>query len=137
MICLAYLSSAAQLMNPGELGDVLETSRRNNARADITGLLCHYDGSFMQFLEGEADRVEALYARISRDRRHSQMLRVYTVDIPSRAFGDWSMGVVRADEVSPAQQAFCHSLRQIEVSASAPHRDVLEPFLTSFRSWLR
>ncbi len=47
------------------------------------------------------------------------------------------MAAVRADEVGPAQQAFCKSLRQVELAGAAEHRQALQPFLDSFRAWIR
>jgi hypothetical protein len=137
MICLAYLSSATHLMDADELGAVLEVSRRNNQARELTGLLCHYDGSFLQFLEGAEDQVQAVFNTIARDPRHHQIIQIQRRPIRSRIFSDWSMGVVRPDDVSPAQQAFCQGLRTIQISGDADHAGDLDSFLTAFRTWLR
>lgn len=136
MICLAYLSSAAVPLDSAELSDVLAVSQRNNARDRVTGLLCHYDGSFLQFLEGGADDVNRTFSRICADPRHRGMIEVYRKPIGARAFGDWSMGVVKPERMDAAQQAFCTGLREVEIAA-AGHREALEPFLDSFRAWIR
>lgn len=138
MISLAYFSSAT----PGreeaaDLAAILEVSRRNNGAAGVTGLLCHIDGSFLQFLEGEEQAVRETFGRISQDERHADLIKVHDATIAERAFGDWSMGLVSAKEVDTAHQAFCRNLREVEISAGAEHRQALEGFLTVFRAWLR
>jgi hypothetical protein len=137
MICLAYYSSATQAFETASLGPVLETSQRNNTRAGVTGLLCHYDGSFLQFLEGEPEAVTETFSRISADPRHRQVLVVYRQPITARAFADWSMSLVDIERLGPAEQAFCTALQEIEIKGDAAHREAIEPFLKSFKSWLR
>lgn len=137
MICLAYMSSATRLMGPEAIDQILAVSQRNNAGRGVTGMLCHYDGSFLQFLEGEPAQVDALFAHIARDPRHHGVLKVLRREIGERLFPDWTMALVAVDEVSAGQRRFCQGLRQVELSASAEHREALEPFLNSFRAWMR
>ena len=77
------------------------------------------------------------YARIGRDPRHGDILKVHDAPIVSRAFGDWSMGLVNARDVDAAHKAFCRNLRAVEIAATAEHREALTGLLTVFRSWLR
>lgn len=137
MICLAYLSSSTLPIDAATLSDILAKSQRNNTANNITGLLCHHDGSFLQFLEGAAEDVEPTFQRICADSRHRGMIEVYREAVSERAFGAWSMGVARLDKMDEAERAFCTSLRSVELSASAAHREALEPFLQTFRAWLR
>lgn len=132
---IAYFSSAAT-GGAAELSAILENSRRNNAALGVTGLLCHHDGSFLQFLEGAPEVLEALYGRISRDRRHKDLVRVLDEEASTRAFGDWSMALVDAGEAGMAHQAFCQSLRDV-VIAPGPEAARLHVVLNSFRRWLR
>lgn len=137
MICLAYLSTATSQMQPAEIEGILEKSRRNNVRDGVTGMLCHYDGSFLQFLEGDQADVLRAFNRIGRDDRHGGLIEVYRGQIESRAFADWSMALVKPEDVGTEQRAFCRALRQVEIALDASHRDAIEPFLHSFRAWIR
>lgn len=137
MISLAYFSTATSSVGQADLGAILEVSRRNNAAVGVTGVLCHIDGSFLQFLEGEERVMRETFARISRDRRHIDLIKVHEATIAARAFGPWTMGLVSAKEVDSAHRAFCSNLRDIEIATSAEHRQVLEGLLTAFRAWLR
>jgi len=137
VICLVYLSSAAAVPSAETLSGIVQQSQRNNELCGVTGLLCHYDGSFLQFLEGPEPAVDETFERISRDPRHHQIIKVQRRPIQSRAFADWSMAVVKPEEISPAQQAFVRGLRDVEAGADAEHKPAVEGFLQSFRAWLR
>lgn len=137
MICMAYLSTAAHPPGAGELDAILSASRRNNLARNVTGMLCHYDGSYLQFLEGEADDVDAIYRRIQGDRRHEAMIQLYRRPVAERLFGEWSMALARVDAMDEPQRAFCRGLRDLEVATTEDHRQLVEPFLDSFRSWMR
>jgi hypothetical protein len=137
MISLAYYSSAVGKLTPEELGALLDAAQANNRRLGVTGLLCHYDGSFLQFLEGPEDAVAALYGRIAADPRHTALLMVRRAPIALRAFPDWSMALVTPSDVTPEQEAFARSLRDVEVPAHAEDWPALRGLLDTFRAWLR
>lgn len=135
MITLAYFSSASHVMSPRELSALLEEAQANNAKQQVTGLLCHHDGSFLQFLEGEDAVVDPLFARISEDPRHHSVLKMHRGPIARRAFPDWAMALVNPNEVSDAQRAFARSLRETDIATGAAPE--LEALLQAFRGWLR
>ncbi|MFN3587081.1 MAG: BLUF domain-containing protein [Moraxellaceae bacterium] len=95
MLSLVYVSAAAQPFSEAELQALLETSRRNNQRDNITGMLLYRDGDFLQVLEGPEDAVRATYARIGRDRRHGRFIMLDESHIDTRAFNQWAMGFRR------------------------------------------
>lgn len=47
---------------------------------------------FIQVLEGEQKAVEELYDRIKKDNRHKKIQILLEGHLPSRLFGNWSMG---------------------------------------------
>lgn len=88
MFQLVYISTAA---GSPPTHDVLEVSRRNNARDGVTGLL-YYDGKrFLQALEGERAVVERTYARIVADPRHRAAVVLSSGEVAEREFGAWTM----------------------------------------------
>lgn len=97
---LVYVSSAIQEFSKGDLLELLEVARRNNAAADVTGLLLYKAGNFMQVLEGEKARVEALYRKISRDLRHDGCFILLEEEAETRMFEDWSMGFRDLDDAA-------------------------------------
>ncbi|WP_299025685.1 BLUF domain-containing protein [uncultured Sulfitobacter sp.] len=82
--------------NPSESLDIealIETCQRNNGRMNVSGLL-HYNGDhFLQVLEGGRVEVSALYHRIARDTRHSNIILMGCYDVRERMFPRWSMGL--------------------------------------------
>ena len=97
MISIIYISNAATHLTTVELDGILATSRRNNAGIGVTGMLIHMDGSFIQVLEGEAEVVDPLVARIAEDRRHRDFVVIARYPVAARQFPDWSMGYRRCD----------------------------------------
>jgi hypothetical protein len=88
MLQLVYISTATK---GASCADILRTSRRNNGRDSITGLLYADGVRFMQALEGPADAVEAAYQRIKADPRHRAPVILSRRDVDAREFGDWEM----------------------------------------------
>ena len=91
MHCI-YASAATRLFETAELTALLQGARKHNDAAGLTGMLLYTEGSFFQVLEGAPDAVESLYARIERDKRHEQVTKIVAEAIPSRSFGQWTMG---------------------------------------------
>ncbi|MDT8409647.1 MAG: BLUF domain-containing protein [Wenzhouxiangellaceae bacterium] len=102
LICLSYGSKAsfptAQAGSDPQVNRILVHSRRANRASEIGGVLHFGQGFFFQYLEGPADRVDALYARICRDPRHEDVQRLTRRPIRSRRFRDWSMKFVVLDQ---------------------------------------
>ena len=96
MLQLVYISSAIGC-GPGEVSAILATSRRNNARLGITGLLYGDGTRFLQALEGPAAAIEQLYATIRADPRHRATVVLSRRDIAEREFGLWDMAERRDD----------------------------------------
>ncbi len=92
MICIVYISSANYMINDREIVSIVNTSRINNARLGITGILLYNAGSFMQLIEGEAETIENLYYKISQDPRHNSIKMLLRETITHRNFSDWQMG---------------------------------------------
>jgi len=92
LIQCIYASAASRDFETAELAELLQAARENNAKLGLTGMLLYAEGSFFQVLEGHPDVVDAMYARIGRDRRHDQVTLVIKEPIPKRYFDAWTMG---------------------------------------------
>lgn len=91
MLQLVYISSVSPAGPPADVRPILETSRRNNRRDSITGLLYADNARFLQALEGPDDKVEAAFARIKADPRHRAVVILSRRPIEAREFGEWEM----------------------------------------------
>ncbi|MBW8245161.1 BLUF domain-containing protein [Muricauda oceani] len=70
---LTYESVIVKPMDNQEMGLLLEQSRNNNIRDNITGCLIYYMGGFIQVLEGDRTKVLELYEKIKLDKRHKNV----------------------------------------------------------------
>ena len=127
---LVYVSRATSELSVDELDSILATARRNNSTQDITGMLLHHDGSFIQVLEGQQDAVDQLYATISEDPRHENAYVVLRAEVEERAFDEWSMGYKRASTLDEVPEGFHHFLqtgyrRQRDVDNEAARKALL------------
>lgn len=87
-----YASAANTDFEQDELLSLLDLSRQNNEKIGVTGMLLYHESSFFQVLEGEADKVNAVFKRISNDPRHTQVVKLIVEPVEQRFFPNWSMG---------------------------------------------
>lgn len=115
-----YVSSATAPMIQSELDALGEVSARNNARVGVTGMLISAREFFFQLLEGEAQVLNPLLARIQNDPRHSD-LRWLKVEegVDERVFPEWSMKTVRLDA---PQNAILEAVRYMLEQIASSHR---------------
>jgi hypothetical protein len=110
LIQLTYMSRLLGSDRGAVLQDILQSSRRNNRMLGITGMLVVKGDKFFQALEGEADKVHDLYAKISRDKRHGGVIKIGEKTITERAFATWDMGFKNLDDTLPGDAAILKSV---------------------------
>ena len=91
MLQLIYVSSINPKTGGVDPAPILVTSRRNNARDQITGMLYSDGQRFLQALEGPEDAVENAFKRIQRDTRHRAVVVLSRRTVQRREFGEWQM----------------------------------------------
>jgi len=92
---LLYVSHAAGPQTTTMTTSILLQAQKNNAAQGITGLLCQGQGFFLQVLEGDRTRVNALYRKICADKRHHDVDLLLFEEIEERLFGQWAMALIR------------------------------------------
>jgi hypothetical protein len=98
MFHLVYISYASRALREADLLDILSTSRINNKKAGITGMLVYLRERFIQVLEGDNEAVNRIYKDIKEDPRHHKVTTVLEGNSEQRIFKDWSMGFKRIDD---------------------------------------
>lgn len=91
MIHIIYISRAVRPLSDQDLQFLLNQCRRDNAQNNVTGVLFYSHGNIAQLIEGEAEVLEPLFEKISRDGRHSNVMKLVDKPINIRSFSDWSM----------------------------------------------
>jgi hypothetical protein len=102
MLQLVYISTSREPLTDALLDSILATSRRNNDRTGVSGLLVAGGRRFLQALEGPAAAVLATYARIAADPRHFAVVQLSCKEVAERQFGAWSMAFQSGGEVRAA-----------------------------------
>lgn len=91
MFQLIYISKARLNITKEDILDILNVARNFNSSNDITGCLVYFNDQFVQLLEGDEDVVRKVFYEIKTDKRHFDVLEVYSEDSDNRVFSDWSM----------------------------------------------
>lgn len=95
------------------LAGILMQARRNNPANDITGaLICRQD-MYIQLIEGPDTAIEALFADIRDDDRHTEVELAVSAEVGERIFPEWAM----LDDTMPSM-----TFSQPEVEAGAIER---------------
>lgn len=98
---IIYVSKSHQKM-PLDLKDILASSRKNNVANQVSGAMTHLDGVYMQYLEGEEQVLDKLYATIVADPRHAAPRLLARDAIRDRVFPAWSMGLITWNDQTAA-----------------------------------
>lgn len=101
LVRLLYASRAARDNQAGGVTAIMQHSHSYNPRHGITGVLCHSDRLYLQVLEGGRDQVNALYAKILRDPRHTDAVLLHYEEICERRYSGWTMGQVNLNKLNP------------------------------------
>jgi len=88
---LIYFSHASNGTSLQDVQEILETARKFNADAGITGKLYFATQYFMQVIEGPRLDVNRLYNRILRDDRHQELVLIGYEETNERLFAGWEM----------------------------------------------
>lgn len=97
---LSYASTSASTSATirQDLIDILAEARFHNFKHNIHGVLFYGNNYFFQCIEGQKQHIDALYAKITQDPRHKQLVQLaYEQDLPP-LFAGWAMKYVFMDE---------------------------------------
>jgi hypothetical protein len=91
VLSVVYSSTATSAFTDADLAALLTVSRRNNARAGLTGMLVTRQDRFLQVLEGPEPQVEELMTKIVADTGHHNVRVLLREPVENRQFADWTM----------------------------------------------
>jgi hypothetical protein len=95
---LIYSSQAVEQFTKRQLLDLLHDSRGFNSIDNISGVLMHKHGYFLQIIEGEHGVIDDLLVRLRRDTRHKDLKIIHDSTTEDRLFTNWAMGCVDFDD---------------------------------------
>lgn len=89
---LIYSSRKKESCDEQEIQNILDACQRNNSKKNITGILLHSNDRFLQYLEGDQEKIQHLYEHIRKDVRHDMVMLVKKGEVQNRLFPSWEMG---------------------------------------------
>ena len=105
---LIYVSRSRMKADEATAGveRIVAASSRHNPSIDVTGALVFTGSHFSQILEGSADALEILMAKIAVDVRHDSDDVLRNTEVAERSFSGWAMAysgpsTYLADHVRP------------------------------------
>ena len=122
---LVYNSYAStRKVEEATLRAILASSRRNNARVQVTGLLLYHGGQYVQLLEGRREAVHHIFHLIMQDTRHRNLRICWETGIRQRNFADWRMGFARRADLdalpeSPPEGYLAGGIASLDLSTPA------------------
>ncbi len=92
-----YTSHSTGRQTAESIDRLLKHCAANNPKYGITGFLL-FDGEYyLQLIEGNPVRVDALYERIRNDKRHEAPQALIRQTVRDRAFSNWSMAYLAVE----------------------------------------
>jgi hypothetical protein len=106
MLSLVYSSRATAPFDETHLASLLQQSRADNGRVDLTGMLLHRDGRFLQVLEGPDEAVRERMDAIAHDPRHESIRILLQETTTERLFPEWSMAYAAVLDAAEQPEGF-------------------------------
>ena len=100
MKCIIYLSLAKFDFTNDQLIELAKQSSNKNLAHQITGFLCYQNGRFIQYIEGEADALEQLMAKIKEDDRHKILVEIASEEACEKRFPIWGMTLLKEEQLT-------------------------------------
>ena len=116
---LAFASRARLGLRTAHTSELIATSRSNNARDGITGVLLYSGESFLQIIEGRDAAIGHLWRRLLLDDRHRELTTLFERS-GDRWFDDWRAGYVAELKLGP------QLLRWRALAPSLPPDDITQ-----------
>lgn len=93
MHLIVYMSEYVGNSNSmfSDIGDIITTSKANNPKRGVTGILLYHQGKFVQVIEGEEKDLRSLMRIIEKDERHTNLEYLVDETINERGFDQWNM----------------------------------------------
>lgn len=88
---LIYYSEVAEINSTEDISQILQVAESYNKGLGLTGCLYFDEKYFIQILEGDRKKVSHLYNKLSKDKRHKNIVLVDVSPIAKRDFAEWSI----------------------------------------------
>jgi len=95
---ITYISKITNPLSFQEIENIGIMSSRNNKQINVTGMLVFFEKIFYQIIEGDDKKIDQLFAKIAKDPRHHDIVRLKTeYGVKERLFPTWGMKMINLD----------------------------------------
>ena len=105
MYRIIYKSRSVAPLDWDLVRSITGASEDSNTRCGVTGVLLASRTHFLQVLEGNFEDVNAVFRRIARDDRHTELSIVSFSVVDARLFGGWGMRGIGAFDFNKSIEA--------------------------------
>jgi Sensors of blue-light using FAD len=129
---ILFVCSATRRLQESEMNRFVLQAQQRNQLDDITGVMLHNDGNFMQYMEGPDQAVASAFGRVCASREQTGVILLCDMPIDQRHFGEWAMAFAQPTNsellaLSTANwTSYCEDLRQRK--PQVPELAVLDGF---------
>lgn len=103
---LIYASTISDTFTVDDIKPIMESAKKNNPDAGLTGLLYFNRRYFLQCIEGSRTEINRTYNKILLDNRHKDLMILSYQEIVERQFANWQMGYLPESDLT--QNAYIH-----------------------------
>jgi hypothetical protein len=131
LYALVYVSKAVSPYTLTDIDRLLQSSRQRNEAHGLSGVLLYDNGDFMQYIEGPASGLSAIYGKIAVSPMHHGIVELLREPLTTLRFPQWSMafrspgGFGMSD---PAQQSDLLAARRPGETPNSVAEQMLERF---------
>ncbi|WP_052826045.1 BLUF domain-containing protein [Neotamlana nanhaiensis] len=97
---ICYKSTARNNLSILDIEKLFLETKKTNDENKISGVLVKRSDTFFQILEGSAEYLDLLFAKIEKDRRHSNIKTLLNTPISSLSFTNFEAGYCIIQEAS-------------------------------------
>ncbi|PUB16444.1 FAD-dependent sensor of blue light [Yoonia sediminilitoris] len=101
----AYFSDVAD-HSDDVFREILRSSRKNNQRSGVSGILVRDKNTYFQYLEGDKEALADCVLRISGDSRHNNMTVIFSAQTAALFFDGWSLAEAKLPQRKQNLSAF-------------------------------
>lgn len=129
---LVYISEAYEQICYSDIQNILESSKANNLKNDLSGLLIYKDHHFIQILEGDESAVIRTMGRIIQDRRNHHVRVIIESLSNQRIFENWAMAFHDGD-INPSASDVVIKIFETALDQNKKEKESLLQLLQCFR----
>lgn len=128
---ICYVSNAKSYLTDKDLEHLHFVNKRNNTDLDISGVLIFNQGNFLQILEGEKQKIDTLFLKISQDPRHSHIIKLIDTSVDERIFNDYEAGFVILENSNKLNQLknYLNWIKEAELTSVDKVIRIVENFI--------